>query len=64
MYSALRPGRAILSTNWIGGSIGPRKYLDDMEGSKILTLLGPDLRPQVVQPVASCSMDWATKGCP
>jgi hypothetical protein len=44
MKSALRPGRAILSTNLIGGLIGPRKYLDNMEKSKILTLLGIDLR--------------------
>jgi hypothetical protein len=41
--SASRPGRFIPSTHWIGGWVGPRTGLDNMEKRKFLTLLGLEL---------------------
>jgi hypothetical protein len=32
-------------TDWIGGWVGPRTSLDDVERRKILILSGPELRP-------------------
>jgi hypothetical protein len=32
-------------TNWIGGWVGSKAGLDDMEKLKLLTLLGLELRP-------------------
>jgi hypothetical protein len=46
-WTASRPSRFILAessnTYWIGGSVDPRAYLDNMEKWKLLTL--PGLRP-------------------
>jgi hypothetical protein len=47
--SALRPGRStpgkeLPGTHWIGGWIGPRAGLDDVERRKIVHLLGLKLR--------------------
>jgi hypothetical protein len=38
--AALTPG-----THWIGGLVGPRAGLDDVEKRKFLTLPGLELRP-------------------
>jgi hypothetical protein len=49
-WPASRPGRFIPgkrtpSIHWIGGWVGPRTDLDDMEKRKILTLPGFELQP-------------------
>jgi hypothetical protein len=43
-WSASRPGRFTPGNHWIGGWVGPRAGLDDMEKRKFLTLLGLELR--------------------
>jgi hypothetical protein len=48
--SASRPGRftpgeRAPSPHWIGGWVGPRASLDDVEKRKFLTLPGLELRP-------------------
>jgi hypothetical protein len=48
-WSASRPGRftpgeRAPGTHWIGGWVGPRASLDDMEERKFLTLRGLELR--------------------
>jgi hypothetical protein len=40
-------------THSIGGWVGPRASVDDVEKRKFLILLGLELDPSVVQPVAS-----------
>jgi hypothetical protein len=45
-FHAFTPG-----TSWIGGWVGPRSNLDDMETCKFLILPGPELRPLRHQPV-------------
>jgi hypothetical protein len=54
-WSASRPGRftsgeSAHSTNWIGGWVGPRAGLDNVEKRKLLAPAGN--RTPVVQPVA------------
>jgi hypothetical protein len=44
-WSASCPGRFTPGTHWIGGWVGPRAGLDDVEKRKFLTLTGLDLRP-------------------
>jgi hypothetical protein len=39
------PGERSPGTHWIGGSVGPRAGLDDVEKRKFLTILGLELRP-------------------
>jgi hypothetical protein len=39
------PGERAPGTHWIGGWVGPRTYLDDVEKRKFLTLSGLELRP-------------------
>jgi hypothetical protein len=62
-WSASRPGRftpgeRTPSTNWIGGQVGPRASLDDVE--KILDpYWDSNSDPSVVQPVASRYTDCA-----
>jgi hypothetical protein len=53
------PGKESPSTQWIGGWVGPRAGLDDMEKWKILFTPGLELRPLGRQPVASRSTDCA-----
>jgi hypothetical protein len=43
-WSALRPGRFIPDTHWIGGWVDLSVGLDAMEKRKFLTLPGHDLR--------------------
>jgi hypothetical protein len=45
-------GERVPRTHWIGGLMGPRAGLDDMEKRKRLTLPGLELPSSVVQPVA------------
>jgi hypothetical protein len=64
--SASRPGLFTLGekapgTHWIGGWVGFRAGLDDVEKRKFLTLPGLELRPSVVQPVASHYTDGAIR---
>jgi hypothetical protein len=54
-WSNSRPGRFIPGTHWIGGWVGPRAGLDDMEKRKFLTLPGLELRP-VGRPARSQSL--------
>jgi hypothetical protein len=44
-WSASRLGRFTPGTHWIGGFVGPRASLDDVEKWKFLTLSGLELRP-------------------
>jgi hypothetical protein len=39
------PGERAPGTHWIGGWVGPRAGLDDVEKRKFLTLPGLELRP-------------------
>jgi hypothetical protein len=55
--SASRPGRFTPGTHWIGGWVGPRIDLDDVEKRKFLTLPGLKLRP--VQSIGCRYTDWA-----
>jgi hypothetical protein len=41
---ALPPGRGASGTLWLGGWVGPRTGLDDLEERKFLTLSGLELR--------------------
>jgi hypothetical protein len=41
----LYPGETAPGILWIGGSVGPRDGLDDVEKRKFLTLQGIELRP-------------------
>jgi hypothetical protein len=50
IWSASRPGRftpglRAPGAHWIGGCMGPRTGLDNVEKRKILTLPGLELRP-------------------
>jgi hypothetical protein len=42
------PGERALGAHWLGGSVGPRAGLDDVEKRKFLTLSGLELRPWVI----------------
>jgi hypothetical protein len=46
-------------SHWIEGWVGPRAGLEDMEKRKFLILLGLELLPSVLQPVASRYTDYA-----
>jgi hypothetical protein len=59
-----RPGRftlgeRALGTHWTGGWVDPTAGLDKVEKRKFLILLWLELRPPVVQPVASRYTDCA-----
>jgi hypothetical protein len=43
--TALPPGKEPPGTHWIGGWVGPRAGLDDVEKKIFLTLSGLELRP-------------------
>jgi hypothetical protein len=49
----LYPGERAPDTHWIGGWVDPTAGLDDLEKRKFLTLLGLELQPSVIQPIAS-----------
>jgi hypothetical protein len=42
--AALPPGKEPPGTHWIGGWVGPRAGMDDLEKRKFLTLPGLELR--------------------
>jgi hypothetical protein len=44
-WSASRPGRFTPGTHWIGGWMGPRAGLDDLEDKKFLALPVRELKP-------------------
>jgi hypothetical protein len=52
------PGEKAPVTHWIGGWVGPRTGLDDMEKRKFLTVYS-NADPSVVHPVASRYIDCA-----
>jgi hypothetical protein len=56
-WSASRPYSVIpgerAGTHWIGDWVGPRACLDDLKKRKFLILPGLELRPTVLQLVAS-----------
>jgi hypothetical protein len=56
---ALLLGERGPGTHWIGGWVGPRTSLDDVEKRKCLPLLGLELRPSVIQPIDSRCTDCA-----
>jgi hypothetical protein len=43
--AALPPTERAPGTHWIGGGVGPKAGLDDMEERKFLPILGLELRP-------------------
>jgi hypothetical protein len=43
--AAFTRGETASGTHWIGGWVGPRTGLDDVEKRKFLTLQGLELRP-------------------
>jgi hypothetical protein len=43
--AALPPGERAPGTHWIGGWVGPRTGLDDMEKRNVLALPGLELLP-------------------
>jgi hypothetical protein len=51
--AALPPGKEPSSAHCIGGWVGPRADLDDMEKRKFLALPDSNSDPLAVQPVAS-----------
>jgi hypothetical protein len=51
------PGERVLGTNFIGGWVGLRAGLDNVEKRIFFTLQGLELRPSVVQLVASSYTD-------
>jgi hypothetical protein len=53
--SRFTPGGRAPGINWIGGWVGPRAGLDDMEKWKFLTLLGLEPRP-IGRPARSQSL--------
>jgi hypothetical protein len=53
----LNPGESVHRTHWIEDRVDPRAGLDPVEKRKFLTLSGLELRPFVVQPVASLYTD-------
>jgi hypothetical protein len=50
------PGERAPGTHWIGGWVGPRAGMDDVENRKFLTLPGLELRP-LGHPARSQSVD-------
>jgi hypothetical protein len=58
-WSASRPGRFTPGTHWIVGLVDPTAGLDDAEKRNFLNLPGLELRPSVVQPIASRYTDCA-----
>jgi hypothetical protein len=66
-WSASRPGlftprERTPGTNWIGGWVGPRAGLDDVEKRNFLPLRDSNSDPSVVQLVASRYTDHAIPG--
>jgi hypothetical protein len=57
--AALPPEEIAPGTHWIGGWVGHRAGLDDVEKRKFCTLPGLELRPLGLQAVASRYTDWA-----
>jgi hypothetical protein len=53
------PGERAPGTHYIGGCVGPRAGLDDVEKKKFLALPGLEPHPSVVQPVTSRYTDYA-----
>jgi hypothetical protein len=53
----LYPREKAPSTHWIGGWVGPRAGLDNVEKTKFLTLPGLELRP-LGHPARSQSLYW------
>jgi hypothetical protein len=47
-------GERALGIHWIGGWVGPRVGLDDMEEWKFLPHRDSNSEPLVIQPIASC----------
>jgi hypothetical protein len=60
MPSSFTPKERAPGTHWIGGWVGPRTSLDDVEGRKILPLQGLNSNPLALLLIASCYTDCAT----
>jgi hypothetical protein len=56
----LTPGERVPGTHWIGGWVGPRAGLDDVEKRKFFTLPGLELRP-LGRPARSQSISCCSK---
>jgi hypothetical protein len=53
------PGERAPGIHWIGGWVGPRAGLDDVEKRKFFNLRDSNSDPSVVQPVASRYTDYS-----
>jgi hypothetical protein len=60
--AALPPGKEPHSTHWIGGWVGPRISLDDVEKRKMLHCREWNLISSAVHSVAHRYIDWAAPG--
>jgi hypothetical protein len=58
-YATLTPGGRTPGTHWIGGWMSPEDGLNDKEKRKFLILPGLELRPSVIQPIASRYANYA-----
>jgi hypothetical protein len=57
-HCCFTPRERAPTTHWMGGWVGPGAGLDDVEKRKFLTLLGLQLDPSVIQPIASRYTDY------
>jgi hypothetical protein len=53
------PGERAPDSHWIGGWVGPRAGLDDVEKRTFLTLRGSNSDPSVIQSEANRYTDYA-----
>jgi hypothetical protein len=51
------PGERAPGIHWIGGWVGPRTGLDDVERRKISPVVGLEYDPSAIQPVDSRNTD-------
>jgi hypothetical protein len=58
-YRPLYPREKAPSTHWVGGWVGYRASMDDIQKRKFLTVPGLELRPSAVQLVPSRYTNYA-----
>jgi hypothetical protein len=57
----LYPRERLPGSHWIGGWVGLRDGLDDVEKKKFLMIPGLEIDPSVVQPISSRFTDCAVQ---
>jgi hypothetical protein len=63
-FQRFSPRERAPGTHWIGGWVGHRTGVDDMEERKMSTLPGLELCPAAIQPIARCCTDSAIPALP